>query len=45
VVLGEADEIPPGLFLDRLITRSMDYIWTPWRYAYITTAAKHDGKP
>ncbi len=23
----------------------MDYIWTPWRYAYITTAAKHDGKP
>ncbi|HTM35750.1 MAG TPA: HIT domain-containing protein [Terriglobales bacterium] len=22
----------------------MDYIWTPWRYAYITTAAKHDGK-
>ena len=23
----------------------MDYLWTPWRYAYITTAAKHDGKP
>jgi len=22
----------------------MDYLWTPWRYAYITTAAKHDGK-
>jgi len=21
----------------------MDYLWTPWRYAYITTAAKHDG--
>src|SRR5579864_3907159 len=19
----------------------MDYLWTPWRYAYITTAAKH----
>ena len=23
----------------------MDYLWTPWRYAYIATAAKHDGKP
>ena len=23
--------------------RKMDYLWTPWRYAYITTAAKHDG--
>jgi ATP adenylyltransferase len=23
----------------------MDYLWTPWRYAYITTAAKNDGKP
>ena len=22
----------------------MDYLWTPWRYAYITTAAKQDGK-
>jgi ATP adenylyltransferase len=22
----------------------MDYLWTPWRYAYITGAAKHDGK-
>ena len=22
----------------------MDYLWTPWRYAYITTAAKHDGR-
>ena len=22
----------------------MDYLWTPWRYAYITTAAKTDGK-
>jgi len=21
----------------------MDYLWTPWRYAYITTAAKLDG--
>ncbi len=21
----------------------MDYLWTPWRYAYITTAAKNDG--
>ncbi len=21
----------------------MDYLWTPWRYAYITTAAKDDG--
>jgi ATP adenylyltransferase len=20
----------------------MDYLWTPWRYAYITTAAKND---
>jgi ATP adenylyltransferase len=24
--------------------RSMDYIFTPWRYAYITNAAKTDGK-
>jgi ATP adenylyltransferase len=23
----------------------MDYLWTPWRYAYIATAGKHDGKP
>ena len=23
----------------------MDYLWTPWRYAYITTAGKNDGKP
>jgi len=23
--------------------RKMDYLWTPWRYAYITTGAKHDG--
>jgi ATP adenylyltransferase len=23
---------------------SMDYLWTPWRYAYITDAAKSDGK-
>jgi ATP adenylyltransferase len=22
----------------------MDYLWTPWRYAYITDAAKGDGK-
>lgn len=22
----------------------MDYLWTPWRYAYIATAAKKDGK-
>jgi ATP adenylyltransferase len=22
----------------------MDYLWTPWRYAYITTAARQDGK-
>lgn len=22
----------------------MDYLWTPWRYAYITAAAKTDGK-
>ena len=22
----------------------MDYLWTPWRYAYITDAAKSDGK-
>lgn len=22
----------------------MDYLWTPWRYAYISAAAKHDGK-
>lgn len=23
----------------------MDYLWTPWRYAYITTAAKTQGNP
>ena len=23
----------------------MDYLWTPWRYAYITTAGKNEGKP
>jgi ATP adenylyltransferase len=23
----------------------MDYLWTPWRYAYIATAGKHDGRP
>ncbi len=23
----------------------MDYLWTPWRYAYITTAAKNDAGP
>ena len=23
----------------------MDYLWTPWRYAYITTAGKNDGEP
>jgi ATP adenylyltransferase len=23
----------------------MDYLWTPWRYAYITTAAKDADKP
>lgn len=22
----------------------MDYLWTPWRFAYISAAAKHDGK-
>ena len=22
----------------------MDYLWTPWRYAYITTASKNEGK-
>jgi len=22
----------------------MDYLWTPWRYAYITTAPKDEGK-
>jgi ATP adenylyltransferase len=22
----------------------MDYLWTPWRYAYIATASKNDGK-
>ena len=21
----------------------MDYLWTPWRYAYITTVDKNDG--
>lgn len=23
----------------------MDYLWTPWRYAYIATAARNDGQP
>lgn len=23
----------------------MDYLWTPWRYAYIAKAAKNEGKP
>jgi ATP adenylyltransferase len=23
----------------------MDYLWTPWRYAYISTAAKTEGNP
>ena len=23
----------------------MDYLWTPWRYAYITNAGKNEGKP
>ena len=23
----------------------MDYLWTPWRYAYISTAAKTQGNP
>ena len=23
----------------------MDYLWTPWRYAYIATAAKNGGNP
>ncbi len=23
----------------------MDYLWTPWRYAYITAAAKNGGQP
>src|SRR5437763_16016999 len=22
----------------------MDYLWTPWRYAYISAASKDDGK-
>ena len=23
----------------------MDYLWTPWRYAYVSTAGKNEGKP
>jgi ATP adenylyltransferase len=23
----------------------MDYLWTPWRYAYVTTAGQNEGKP
>jgi len=23
----------------------MDYLWTPWRYAYITAAGKDEGRP
>ncbi len=23
----------------------MDYLWTPWRYTYITTASKNEGNP
>ena len=28
-----------------LLSVSMDYLWTPWRYSYITTAGKNEGKP
>ena len=31
----------PAPFL--LLSHSMDYLWTPWRYAYITTAGKVSG--
>jgi ATP adenylyltransferase len=31
-----------GLLLLSLV---MDYLWTPWRYAYITAASKNEGKP
>ena len=30
---------------DLLPSFVMDYLWTPWRYAYITTAGKNEGKP
>jgi ATP adenylyltransferase len=23
----------------------MDYLWTPWRYAYVSNASKNEGKP
>jgi ATP adenylyltransferase len=28
---------------DLLLCRAMDYLWTPWRYAYVTTAGKISG--
>jgi ATP adenylyltransferase len=28
---------------DLLLCGAMDYLWTPWRYAYVTTAAKVSG--
>src|SRR5690349_20635911 len=28
-----------------LLCPVMDYLWTPWRYTYITTAGKNEGKP
>ena len=28
-----------------LLSLVMDYLWTPWRYAYVTTAGKNESKP
>lgn len=33
----------PRLGHDLLLCEAMDYLWTPWRYAYVTTAAKVSG--
>lgn len=37
-------KLPPRPLL-LLPSLAMDYLWTPWRYTYITTAAKDAGRP
>ncbi|HUK25953.1 MAG TPA: HIT domain-containing protein [Terriglobales bacterium] len=38
---GAASRFGIGGYL--LTSRGMDYLWTPWRYAYVTNAAKTTG--
>src|SRR5262245_26935544 len=37
---GLGSDRPMARWPDHPINPPMDYLWTPWRYAYITTAAK-----